>query len=150
MDIQPTNIQPTDNEAHRFPVSVKGVVLADERVVLVHNVRGEWELPGGKLEPGESPEECVARELAEELGLGVSVGPLLDTWMYHIADGVDVLIVTYGCEVLAAVAPVAEAEACVLGMFHPDQIDALAMPAGYKRSIAAWLAHRVASTAASR
>src|SRR4051794_235689 len=88
---------PTDNLAYRFPVSVKGVVLLDGQVVLLKNGRGGWELPGGKLEPGESPEACVAREIREELGLAVRVGPLLDAWVYHIAAGVDVLIVTYGC-----------------------------------------------------
>lgn len=33
----------------------------------------KWELPGGKMEPGEAPEECVIRETLEELGLDVAV-----------------------------------------------------------------------------
>jgi 8-oxo-dGTP pyrophosphatase MutT (NUDIX family) len=87
--------RPQDNLAYRFPISVKGVVLYAERVVLLKNEREEWELPGGKLEPEESPEGCVIREIHEELGLPASTGPLLDSWVYHIATGVDVLILSH-------------------------------------------------------
>jgi 8-oxo-dGTP pyrophosphatase MutT (NUDIX family) len=62
-----------DNEAYRFPVSVKGVVFLDSRVALLQNRRDEWELPGGKLELGETPESCIAREILEELNLRVKV-----------------------------------------------------------------------------
>ena len=51
-----------------FPVSIKGVLVEAGRVVLLENDRDEWELPGGRLEPGEAPETCLAREFAEEWG----------------------------------------------------------------------------------
>jgi 8-oxo-dGTP diphosphatase len=43
----------------------------------------KWEFPGGKVEPGESEEECVVREIAEELGIQVQV---LKRLMPHIHD----------------------------------------------------------------
>jgi 8-oxo-dGTP pyrophosphatase MutT (NUDIX family) len=53
-----------------FPVSVKGVlVTSDGKVVLVLNDRGEWELPGGRIELGESAEDCLAREIEEAAGV---------------------------------------------------------------------------------
>ena len=130
---------PRDNQAYRFPVSVKGVVLRHGRVVLLENERDEWELPGGKLEPAESPETCVAREISEELRLTVTPERLLDSWVYTIAPGVDVLIVTYGCRETAAHAEaVASHEHKRLGWFTVDDVAGLRMPEGYKASIRSW------------
>jgi len=130
---------PQDNRAYRLPISVKGVVLHAERVVLLKNERDEWELPGGKLEPGESPEACVIREIHEELGFPVSTGPLLDSWVYHIAMGVDVLIVTYGCYPASFASVTQSLEHKAVGLFTRQEMQALPMPEGYKKSIQSWI-----------
>ncbi len=60
-------------------VAAAGAVVVDPagRVLLVRRARppsaGAWTLPGGRLEPGESPEEAVAREVLEETSLRVRV-----------------------------------------------------------------------------
>ena len=41
------------------PISCKGIVFENGRVWIRQNERGEWELPGGKLDPGEQPEDTV-------------------------------------------------------------------------------------------
>ncbi len=121
-----------------FPVSVKGVLVRDGRVLLLKNERDEWELPGGKLELGEEPPACVAREIAEESGLAVTTGPILDAWQYHIGEGRDVLIVTYGCHLDGCQAPAVSDEHSEIGFFALAEVADLNMPAGYKRSIQSW------------
>lgn len=125
-----------------FPVSVKGVVLQAERVLLLKNERDEWELPGGRIELGESPEDCVVREIAEETGWKISAGPILDSWMYHIAADRDVFIVTYGCYLVDVAAPILSDEHQAIGLFEEAHVAGLTMPDGYKRSIATWFAQR--------
>jgi 8-oxo-dGTP pyrophosphatase MutT (NUDIX family) len=134
----PLTSVPNDNEAYRFPVSIKGVVIIDSRAVLLKNSRNEWELPGGKLELGETPPVCLAREVREELSLSVKVGPILDSWVYHIAEGVDVLIVTYGCHPQSSGELAHSAEHQALGLFSADEVGQLNMPQGYKSSVKEW------------
>jgi len=58
-----------------------GRILVCSRPAGTH-MAGKWEFPGGKIEPGETAESCIRREIREELGMGIAVGPVL-TVMEH-------------------------------------------------------------------
>ena len=102
------------------------------------------ELPGGKLELGEKPEVCVAREITEETGLPATAGPILDARQYHIREGQDVLIVTYGCYAGSSESPRLSDEHKEIGFYTQAEVADLNMPAGYKQSIRSWFARLAA------
>lgn len=61
------------NEPCFYRVSVKGIVIdEDGRILLAREENGKWELPGGGLDHGEDPIECLKREIHEETGLTVT------------------------------------------------------------------------------
>lgn len=121
-----------------FTVSIKGVFCAPSgEVVLLMNERNEWELPGGRIELGETPAECVVREISEELSLPVVVEALLDTYLFQVIPGKHVFIVIYGCTLNGPFNPCISDEHKRIGMFPPHKLPPN-LPQGYRSSIAAW------------
>jgi len=122
-----------------YPVSIKGVLRAPTGdVVLLRNEREEWELPGGRIELGESSTECLVREIAEELNLRVEVSALIDTYLFEVVLGKHVFIATYACALVGPFEPTVSHEHKRLGLFAPDALP-MNLPEGYRASIAAAL-----------
>jgi 8-oxo-dGTP diphosphatase len=87
------NLQPMPSP----PISVKGVLIHRDRVLLLLNERGEWDLPGGRPDPGEDHRVALIREVREETGLAVEVGAALDEHMFEVLPTRFVRIVAYVC-----------------------------------------------------
>lgn len=94
--------EPKQRKAHVkknwIPV-VAGLLKKDGKILVGqrpenHTLAGLWEFPGGKIELGETPEEALARELNEELGIEAAVGELKLACSHSYGD-VGILILFY-------------------------------------------------------
>ena len=79
---------------------VAAIIIENDKVFATQRGYGEfkdgWEFPGGKIEPGETPEEAIVREIKEELDTEVEVIELLDTVEYdypnfHLSMGLSLI-----------------------------------------------------------
>jgi 8-oxo-dGTP pyrophosphatase MutT (NUDIX family) len=122
-----------------YPLSIKGVLIDDGRVLLLLNERGEWDLPGGRPDPGEDHRAALAREVREEAGLAVEVGARLDEHLFEVLPQRFVRIVAYACRLAGAGEVVLSAEhldtrwvaLAALG----ETVDGHRLPAGYLAAI---------------
>ena len=113
-------------------VAACALVDADGRVLLARRPEGKamaglWEFPGGKIEPDETPEGALIRELREELSLDVSdacLAPL--AFASHAYPAFHLLMPLYLCRRWQGVATPREGQ--TLAWVHPDALDRYSMP----------------------
>lgn len=115
-----------------LPVVAVALVDRDGRVLLAQRPTGKhhaglWEFPGGKLEAGESPEQALIRELAEELAIDVTAACLAPATFASISLGErQLLLLLYVCRKWSGVPQAIEASA--LRWVRPIEMHALPMP----------------------
>ncbi len=102
----------------------RGRVLLTQRAEGTH-LEGLWEFPGGKLEPGESPEEALVRECREECGIEIAVGDILEVTFHRYPDK-DVLLLFYRCSIVSG--EVRHLQVNAHAWVAPDELDRYEFP----------------------
>ena len=81
---------------------VAGALCRRGRVLVAQRLRGDevgkWEFPGGKVEPGESPEAGLTRELREELGIDITVLVPISFASIARSESPHLVLLLYGCD----------------------------------------------------
>ncbi len=113
-------------------VAACALVDVDGRVLICKRPKGKelagfWEFPGGKVEPGETPETCLIRELKEELGIDV-VSACLSPFVFasHVYDSFHLLMPLFLCRRWTGVVQAREHEA--LAWARPEKLADYPMP----------------------
>jgi 8-oxo-dGTP diphosphatase len=101
-----------------------GIIEGDGKVLIGRrkpgkHMGGKWEFPGGKIEPGETPEQSLARELTEELGVRAQVGQFLGRAFFE-GDGVSLELLVYRVESMVGIPVLREHEE--LRWVRPDEL----------------------------
>ena len=122
------------------PLSIKGVLIRDGHVLLLLNARGEWDLPGGRPEPGEDHRTALRREILEEIGLAVEVGAGLGEHLFEVLPGRFVRIVAFACRLRTHAEVALSAEHLVACWFPVEQlgdgmIEGHRLPTGYLEAV---------------
>lgn len=111
------------------------------RLLLVRRSRppaaGRWSLPGGRVEPGETPEQALVREVGEETGLEVEVGRRLGSVEWPRPGGVVYDIRDHECTVTGGVLRAGD-DASEVGWYDVEAMEALPLTSSLLETLRAW------------
>ncbi len=116
-------------KGHWIPVAA-GFLRKDGKILVGqrpenNSLPGQWEFPGGKIEPGETPEQALAREMEEELGIEVEVGDLKLACTHSYGD-VGILILFF--EILYWKGEPRAKHHMMLEWIHPEELKTRNIP----------------------
>jgi 8-oxo-dGTP diphosphatase len=98
-----------NNSSNKYPnksfaVAVKAIIKKDTSFLVLLKSESEevnpntYDIPGGRIEYGENPENAIHREVLEETNLTIEILTPINTWSFIKKDGVQLVGITYLCE----------------------------------------------------
>lgn len=121
----------------QFYVSIKGVIILREKVLLLRKLSGDWDLPGGRLSAKETPSQCLVREAREETGLDVRPGRLLHRWLRRRPVNTDIFLVSHLCHLSGQATEITlSPEHDEAAWFSVPDIERLVTSKGIRKSVA--------------
>ena len=124
----------TDELSDKFPISIKAIIIDDNKVLCLKNERNEWDFPGGKIDFNEDVEECLRREIKEETNLNVNNLNILKPLNLKFND-VPVFVLLYSAEISCDSSIIISHEHSEYNFFSKSEIKNLNMPKDYKNII---------------
>jgi 8-oxo-dGTP pyrophosphatase MutT (NUDIX family) len=124
----------TDELSDKFPVSIKAIIIDDHKILCLKNERNEWDFPGGKIKINEDIEECLIREVKEEVNLDVNNLKILKPFNIKVND-VPVVIIVYSANISCDSSIFISYEHSDYNFFSKDEINNLNMHQDFKNLI---------------
>lgn len=115
------------------PFACDGVIIENQRILLIKRAaepfKGEWAVPGGRIENNESAEQCLKREMKEETGLDVEPITLVGIYSNPNRDPRGIIAAVYLCKIISGI-PKAGDDASEAKWFELNDLPKLASDHG--------------------
>jgi len=123
-----------DELSDKFPISIKAIIIDNNRVLCLKNERNEWDFPGGKINFSEDVEESLRREVKEETNLNIKNLNILKPLNLNFND-VSVFVLLYKAEISCDFPILISYEHSEYNFFSKSEIMNLNMPQDFKNLI---------------
>ena len=123
-----------DDLSDKFPISIKAIIIDDNKVLCLKNERNEWDFAGGKINFYEDSEECLKREVKEETNLNIKNLNILKPLNLKFND-FPVFVLLYSAEISCDSSISLSYEHSEYNFFSKSEIKNLNMLQDYKNLI---------------
>lgn len=119
-------------------ISIKGLLFKDNKILLLKTPADRWELPGGRMNFGESVEQAFYREISEEIGFeNIKIGNLINTWSFtYTREDIDHHFIVFDFEIFTDESKIKLSdEHTEYRWFKKDDFEQINMRNGHKETL---------------